>query len=191
MRRTSTAAHTPLPRTPRPLQYRNLDPVTRRHALAELDQDIASDAFHLPARVRPTASGDYQRLLRDALRYYDDLWLEDHASDLLVESEPRRTASGSQVTAKVPQAGARMVAEGDFNRYYMRGVALRAIDEARQMVDVYRARLSLEPRPESAELEGQRLPARAVLDWLRGVQTDDPTVTPLGRPNSGLSVRLV
>ncbi len=174
-----------------PLQYQNLDPTTRRYALAELDQDLASGAFHLSARLRPTAAGDYQRLLRDALRYYDDLWLEEHAADLLVESETRRTSSGAQVTAKVPQMAARMVAEGDFNRYYMRGVCLLAIEEERQVVEVYRARLSVEPRPESAELEGQRLPARAVLDWLRGLQSDDPAVTPLGRPNSGLSVRLV
>jgi hypothetical protein len=174
-----------------PLQYQNLDPTTRRYALAELDQDLESGAFHLSARVRPTAAGEYQRLLRDALRYYDDLWLEEHASDLLVESETRRTPTGGQVAAKVPQAAARMVAEADFNRYYMRGVAARAIDEGRQVVDVYRARLSLEPRAESAELEGQRLPARAVLDWLRGQMSDDPAVAPLGRPNSGLSVRLV
>ena len=174
-----------------PLQYANLDPTTRRHALAELDQDLESGAFHLSARVRPEAAAEYQRLLRDALRYYDDLWLEEHAADLLVESETRRTTSGAQVVAKVPQMAARMVAEGDFNRYYMRGVCARAVEEGRQVVEVYRARLSLEPRPESAELEGQRLPARAVLDWLRGQPSDDPAVTPLGRPNSGLSVRLV
>ena len=174
-----------------PLQYESLDPTTRRYALAELDQDLASGAVHVPARLRPSAVGEYQRLLRDALRYYDDLWLEEHASDLLIESETRRTPTGGQVTAKIPQMAARMVAEGDFNRYYMRGVSLRAIDEDRQVVEVYRARLSLEPRPESAELEGRRLPARAVLDQLRGLASDEPAAAPLGRPNSGLSVRLV
>jgi hypothetical protein len=174
-----------------PLQYENLDPTTRRHALAELDQDLASGAFHLSSRLRPTVAAEYQRLLRDAIRYYDDLWLEEHASDLLAESETRRTPSGGQVAAKLPQMAARMVAEGDFNRYYMRGVARRAIEEGRQVVEVYRARLSLEPRPESAELEGQRLPAQAVLNWLRGEPSDDPAAAPLGRPNSGLSVRLV
>jgi hypothetical protein len=174
-----------------PLHYENLDPITRRYALDELDQDLASGAFHLSARVRPTAAADYQRLLRDALRYYDDLWLEEHASDLLVESETRRTASGGQATAKIPQMASRMLAEGDFNRYYMRGVSRRAIDEGRQVVEVYRARLSLEPRPESAGLEGQRLPAPDVLSWLRGLTSADPAVAPLGRPNSGLSVRLV
>lgn len=174
-----------------PLQYENLDPTTRRHALAELDNDIASGSFHASDRVRPTAIAEYQRLLRDAIRYYDDLWLEQHAADLLVDFEVRHAASGAQTTAKIPQMAPRMLAEGDFNRYYMRGVALRAIDEGRQIVEVYRARLSLEPRPESAELEGHRLPARALLDQLRGQTAADPTIPRLGRVNSGLSVRLV
>jgi hypothetical protein len=174
-----------------PLQYENLDPTTRRYALAELDSDLASGAFHASERLRPTAAEQYQRLLHDALRYYDDLWLEEHASDLLVDFELRRTPSGGQTTAKIPEMAARMLAEGDFNRYYMRGVCQRAIDEGRQVVEVYRARLSLEPRPESAELEGTRLPAREVLEQLRGLTSDEPVVFPLGRPNSGLSVRLV
>ena len=174
-----------------PLKYDNLDPATRRHAIAELDGDLSSGAFHASDRLRPTAIDDYQRLLRDALRYYDDLWLEQHANDLLVDFEPRTTRSGAQTTARVPEMAARMLAEGDFNRYYMRGVALRAIDESRQVVEVYRARLSLEPRPESAELEGQRLPAREVLDYLRGQRVEDASTARLGRPNSGLSIRLV
>ncbi|HJR41517.1 MAG TPA: hypothetical protein VJ812_05465 [Gemmatimonadaceae bacterium] len=173
-----------------PLQYENLDHVTRRLALAELDEDLKSGAFHASERLRPTAIQEYQRLLYDALRYYDDLWLEERANDLLVDFEPRRTRSGGQTTAKLPEMAARMLAESDFNRYYMRGVAQRAIDEERQVVEVYRARLSLEPRPESAELEGRRLPAREVLEYLRGSRQPG-TFLPLARPNSGLSLRLV
>lgn len=174
-----------------PLQYENLDPTTRRYALAELDQDLATGAFHASERLRPSAVDEYQHLLHEALRYYDDLWLEERVSDLLVDFETRRTKSGGQTTAKIPEMATRMLAEGDFNRYYMRAVCLRAIDEGRQVVEVYRARLSLEPRPESAELEGRRLSAQAVLDQLRGLTSDEPAAAPLGRPNSGLSVRLV
>jgi len=174
-----------------PLQYENLDPTTRRYALAEFDQDLASDAFHASERLRPTAIAEYRRLLRDAIRYYDDRWLEEHASDLLVDFEHRRTRSGGQTTAKLPDMAARMLAEGDFNRYYMRGIAARALQEGRQVLEVYRARLSLEPRSESAALEGRRLSARDVLNYLRGQSSDDPAVASLGRPNSGLSVRLV
>ncbi len=171
-----------------PLQYENLDPTTRRHAIAELDSDFASGAFHASERLRPEAVGEYKRLLSEALRYYDDLWLEDQADDLVIEEETRRTRSGGLTTVKLPQMATRMLAEGDFNRYYMRGVCLRAIDEGRQVVEVYRARLSLEARPESAEIEGKRYPAQEILDELRGVE---PVFPRLGRPNSGLSVRLV
>jgi hypothetical protein len=174
-----------------PLQYESLDPVTRRYSLSELDADLASGKFHVSERLRPTAIADYERFLRDAIRYYDDRWLEEHASDLLVDFEPRRTKSGGTTTAKIPGMAARMLAEGDFNRYYMRGVCLRAIDEGREVVEVYRARLSLEPRPESAELEGHRLPARDVLNYLRGEPSAQSAVTAVGRTNSGLSVRLV
>jgi hypothetical protein len=174
-----------------PLQYENLDPITRRYSIAELEHDRASGAFHISERLRPEAAGEYQRLLHEALRYYDDRWLEEHTSDLLVESESRRTRSGGTTTARIPQMAARMLAEGDFNRYYMRGVALRAIEEGRQILEVYRARLSMEPRPESAELEGRRIPAAELLDHLRGPLSADPSVAPLGRTNSGLSVRLV
>ena len=173
-----------------PLQYENLDPATRRHALAELDEDLATGNFHVSDRVRPTAIQEYQRLFRDAIRYYDDLWLEERASDLLVDFENRRTAAGGQTTAKLPQMAARMLAEADFNRYYMRGVARRAVEEGRSVVEVYRARLSLDPRPESAELEGRRIPAQEVLDQLRGSGGSEKWI-PIGRPNSGLSVRLV
>jgi len=174
-----------------PLQYENLDPTTRRYAIAELDRDLNNGAFHISERLRPESVAEYERLLREALRYYDDRWLEEHASDLLVESESRRTRTGGTTTARVPQMAARMLAEGDFNRYYMRAVALRAIEEGRQILEVYRARLSLEPRRESAELEGKRVPAAEVLDHLRGPISVDPSVAPLGRTNSGLSVRLV
>jgi hypothetical protein len=173
-----------------PLQYENLDATTRRYALAELDDDLATDRFHPSDRLRPTSIAEYQRLLRDAIRYYDDLWLEEHADDLLVDFETRRTRAGGQTTAKVPQMATRMLAEGDFNLYYMRGVCLRAIEEGREVVEVYRARLSLEPRPSSAAMEGHRVPARELLDQLRA-KSETPVAVSLGRPNSGLSVRLV
>jgi len=172
-----------------PLQYENLDPTTRRYALAELDADIANGAFHASERLRPTAVAEYQRLLRDAIRYYDDLWLEQKSQELLVDFEVRQTPKGGETTAKIPQMAPRMLAEGDFNRYYMRGVALRAIQEGKD-VEVYRARLSLEPRADSAELEGHHVEARELLDQLRGVTAFDPAAPRLGRVNSGLSVRL-
>ena len=112
-----------------PLLYESLDPTTRRYALAELEQDGSTGAYHLSDRVRPAAAAEYRCLLREAIAYYDDAWLEDRAGDLLVDFEMRRTPSGGTTTAKLPDMAARMLTEGDFNRYYMRGVCARALDE--------------------------------------------------------------
>ncbi len=66
-----------------PLQYHDLDPVTRRHAIAELDADLEAGVCHVSERLRPAAVPEYQRLLREAVRYYDDRWLEERIDDLL------------------------------------------------------------------------------------------------------------
>ena len=64
------------------------------YAITELDHDLSTGAFHSSERLRPEAVAEYHRLLREAIRYYDDRWLEEHASDLLVEIEARRTRTG-------------------------------------------------------------------------------------------------
>lgn len=174
-----------------PLQYANLDPTTRRYSLAELDHDVAQGSLLVSDRLRPGGLPEYQGLLRDALAYYDDLWLEERLPSLLVDFEVRRTPSGGQTTARLPEHAARMLAEGDFNRYYMRGLCARAIDEGRSDVEVYRARFSAEPRSASAELEGQRLPAARLLEELRTLTADTLPEAMIGQPNSGMSIRLV
>jgi hypothetical protein len=173
-----------------PLQYTNLDPVTRRGMVEELDEDLANGTVHLSPRLRPAAADEYQNLLRDALRYYDDLWLEERVAPLLMDFEMRRTPRGRVTTARLPEGAARVLAEGDFNQYYMRAVARRALAEGQPDVEVYRARLSLEPRAESSELEGAHIPAEQLLAELRAPASESPAAPRLGRPNSGLSVRL-
>jgi hypothetical protein len=174
-----------------PLQYANLDPTTRAYSLAEFDRDVENGSLFISERLRPTAVAEYQTLLRDALRYYDDLWLEERVPALLVDFEVRRTPRGDQTTAKVPDIAPRVLAEGDFNRYYMRGVCARALAEGRPEVEVYRARFSAEPRPESSELEGQRISAATLLEELRALTPETLPRATLGKPNSGLSVRLI
>lgn len=174
-----------------PLRYENLDPNTRAHSLAELERDVADGTFIVPDRLRPGTGDQYRALLRDAIRYYDDLWLEERIAPLLVSFEMRHTPSGGETTARLPENAARLLAEADFNRYYMRGVCLRAIEEGRQVVEVYRARFSAEPRTTSSELEGKRLDARELLEELRAVTPATLPSATLARPGSGMSVRLV
>jgi hypothetical protein len=174
-----------------PLQYLDLDPTTRQYGLIELDRDIANGSIIISDWLRPSMVSQYRKLLRDAISYYDDLWLEERLQGLLADFEVRRTPSGGETTARMPEHAARVLAELDFNRYYMRGICARALAEGRTEVGVYRARLSNQPRPESWELEGKRLSAAALLEELRALTATTLPDATLGKPNSGLSVRLV
>lgn len=61
------------------------------------------------------------------------------------------------------------MAEGEFNRYYARGVCVRALAEngPKATVTIYRARESLNPRSESVVLIGTTPSAAALLEDLR------------------------
>lgn len=83
-----------------------------------------------------------------------------------------------------------MLAEGELNCFYIRGVCRRAIEEG-MAVEVYRARRVAQPRPQSEALIGKRPNPDALLgDLRRNVGRGTYHHVP-GGPNSGLSVRLV
>jgi hypothetical protein len=83
-----------------------------------------------------------------------------------------------------------MLAEGEFNRYYCRGLCQRALEVGIEEVEVYRAKAVTTPRPESQRLIGRRLSARSLLNDLRTSQGVEPALGVPPGPNSGLSVRL-
>jgi len=83
------------------------------------------------------------------------------------------------------------LAESEFNRYYIRALARRAIEDGIPELVIYRAKPVSNPRPESeARIETSLLP-EDLLEDLRSHPGDEPPVlgVPSG-PNSGLSVRL-
>jgi hypothetical protein len=90
---------------------------------------------------------------------------------------------------KVPITALQTMSEGEFNRYYIRGVCLRARNEGKVEVIAYRAKQVQNPRPESAAIEGRSFNAEAVLNDLRA-NIGTSTTSGFPGPNSGLSVRL-
>jgi hypothetical protein len=69
--------------------------------------------------------------------------------------------------AKVPITAPETLAEGEFNRFYARGLCLRAMAQGIESLVVYRAKDVVNPRPESVALIGKSLPAKQLLDDLR------------------------
>ena len=101
----------------------------------------------------------------------------------------RRKPKGGYTMVAVPITAAQTLAESQFNMYYMRALARRAIDNSRSLV-VYRAKHVEVPRSESERMIGVTLDAQAVLTALRETKgVNSPTNIPL--PNTGITVRLV
>lgn len=173
-------------------RFENLDETTRRYMAQELSRDLVYGTLYLSPRLTPEGRAAYPVLLEEVLHWYDPEWLDDalRYSGYLVALEERRAGGDEPVQVHVPTTAAEMLATDEFNRYYMRGVCLRALAEGVGIVEVYRGRESVEPRAASQAMVGRQLSAAALLEDLRN-WPDHPPV--LGLPtgyNSGLSVRL-
>lgn len=92
--------------------------------------------------------------------------------------------------AKVPVTAPDTLAEGEFNRFYARGLCARAIADGIPDVEVYRGKQVQRPRPESQSKIGNRINVKALLEDLRKSQGVEPALGLPPGPNSGLTVRL-
>lgn len=173
------------------LHYENLDDVTRSRSIDELDRETSDNSLYTSPRLSPTGVGVWPILLRAALLSGtdDSLALEIAVPGILnLYEESHR--NGVPYRKKVPANAASTLAEGEFNRYYLRGLAARAVDEGRQ-IEVYRGRPSANPRTASEELIGRRLDPHSLLADLRSSIYVDPALGLPPGPNSGLTGRLV
>jgi len=174
------------------LEYRNLDERTRSLMLAEIERDIAENSLFLSDNLSPQGRADYPDLLRAAARGGSDVTLGTAILGRLNSHEkPRRLKSGELSKPPVMRSNAHeMLAEGEFNRFYIRALCLRAIEDGIAEVIVYRAKAVQNARSESERKIGQRMPAEALLGDLRTHRGVDTALGLPAGPNSGLSVRL-
>jgi hypothetical protein len=172
------------------LRFDNLDGETRSYMLAELEHDLAADSLYLAKYLSEIGRQRYPALLRAAIEggTDDSLAAELHAPGLLLERYEKQKPKGGTSMAKVPHTAPETLAEGEFNRFYLRGLCRRIVDSGGGSVEIYRARVSMNPRPESEAMIGKLLDASALLADLRVSVGVDPA---LGLPNvnSGLSGR--
>jgi hypothetical protein len=170
----------------------NLDSSTRQFMLEEIGRDVAESKLYYSPRLSPAGRQQYPDLLENAARNGSDqnLASELRAPGRLNATEERRKPKGGTTIAQVPVTAPETLAEGEFNRFYARGLCRRALAEGKDSVFVYRAKEVVNPRPESVALIGKSLPAKQLLDDLRtNIGTDTALGLPPG-PNSGLSVKL-
>ncbi len=175
-----------------PLYLPNLDERTRRLMLAELDYDIEHNQLYISPYLSGQGQRDYPDLLRQAILAGDDHSLAQSLRALrrIERSYQKRKPGGGYTVATVPENAAEVVAESQFNRYYIRGLARRALEDGIRELIVYRARPSAQPRPESEALVESTVEPQALLDDLRQHPGERPEMGVPGGPGSGISVRL-
>ena len=175
------------------LYFENLDDRTRQLMLDEMDYDIANNQLHISPFLSGQGQRDYANLLREALLSGNDETLAQNLREhrRILRTLPRRNPTGGYSIAATAENAAQVLAESEFNRYYIRALARRAIEDGIQELVVYRAKPVQNPRPESEARVETVIPPQELLDDLRAHLGDErPTLGVPSGPNSGLSVRL-
>lgn len=173
------------------LDYKNLDERTRRFMLEEVDADTEAAKLYFSSYLSERGKTDWPALLRDAAKGGNDVSFgnELRKNERLNKTAQRKKKNGGYTTVNVPITAHETLSEGEFNRFYIRGICRRAIDEKIPHVEVYRAKQVAEPRPESQAMIGQKINPAVLLEDLRqnvGVETSSG----FPGPNSGLSIKL-
>jgi len=175
------------------LYFENLDDRTRQLMLDELDYDLAHNQLHISPFLSGQGQRDYGNLLREAIQNGTDESLAENlkAHRRINRTLPRRQPKGGYSIAATPENAADVLAESEFNRYYIRGLARRAIEDGVSELVIYRAKPAKNPRPESEARVETTVSPQELLEDLRAHPGDEPPTlgVPSG-PNSGLSVRL-
>src|SRR5882724_4077438 len=133
------------------LQLTNLDTETRAHMLAELEYDLGAGNLYVGKYLNDVGKQSYLSLLREAIKDGTDESLAAalQAPGLFLVKYEKRKPKGGFTLASVPHTAPVTLAEGEFNRFYLRGLCRRIIDSGGGTVEIYRARSSMHPRPES------------------------------------------
>jgi len=170
----------------------NLDDMTRRYMINELDMDISKGRLYLSKRFTPKGQEDYESLFREAINSHDPIWLAEQLSQSgrMKGAEVSHSRKGTLYIKRTPLSDYETFAYGEFNRFYIRGLCARAIAEGIDYLVVYRALDVQAARSESEAKIGSHVDVRELLDDLRQNVGQASRLGIPGGPNSGISVKL-
>ena len=174
------------------LRYRNLDESTRSFMLSEVDLDLSHEKLYISPQLNELGAQNYVSLLKEAIEHHDDTWLAEQLRSCgYMKEHEQRKKGGGFTTVRVPKNAPDTLSEREFNRYYIRGLCVRVIEEGMDQVEVYQGKRVSKPRPESEALLGKRVSAETLLEDLRESAAVELALGLPRRPNSGLTVRMV
>lgn len=168
----------------------DLDDKTRRYMLEAIEEAEESNDIYFSPRFNDEGRTLWLSLLKEAAEEHNEHWLayQLDENEMMTGVEVAKKHTGGYSIKHVPSNAAETLADGQFNRFFMLALAKRAEEEGIPYLLIYRARERGEPRPESEEMIGRRVPVEEVEAQLK--KLDNGLKSWLLRPNSGLSLRL-
>lgn len=174
------------------LTYENLEQSVRQYMLEEIEMDVGNGSIYISNYLNESGCAMWPDLLRSAASDGDDDSLASALTQngCLKTHTERRKPKGGFTLAAVPYTAHETMGEGEFNRYYTRGLCRYAIANGIARLQVYRAKAVENPRPASQEKIGLLVDPSIVLDDLRTTQGVEPALGLPPGPNSGLTLRI-
>ena len=170
--------------------FQDLTPEVRVHMATEVADDIANDKLCMSKRFSLTGKTDYPAIMQQAVQTEELPWLIAQLS-VLGRLNTHETTEAGQVR-KVRYDAAQTFSEGEFNRFYMRGLCIFALsDPDAPALEVYRAKEAMNPRFRSEDLCGTRVDPKLLLADLRENVGLETFLGVPGGVGSGISVRIV
>lgn len=169
--------------------FPDLDEQTRLNMICELEMDIRTGMFYNPVSMTDYGLMNYKRVLRTCFE-------KGNVQTLINSLSPDYFRQYDKNGRKIPSNIREMIAFNDFNRYYIRALLLRAVNE-RKILHVYRAKLVNNERKQSETIINNvyfdERKIRNMLNLFRNYRKlfNMKPQPVLLKPNSGLSVRLV
>jgi hypothetical protein len=174
------------------LALRDLTLDTRLYMIEEISLDIANGALYVSPRLSARGKDDYPGLLTEAAENHDDAWLAiqlgAHARLNAREEQPKQ--HGHAVTTAMPADAAQIIAEDEFNRFYMRGLCAWVIENGLGHVEIYRARPVANPTPRARAKIGSRVSPASLLAELRAHPGVESALGVERATHCGLSIKM-
>jgi hypothetical protein len=146
--------------------------------LEEIEMAVKDETIYLSPWLSPQGLNDWASLLIEAAKIGNDDSLAGQLrqNGRINKTAQRRKPKGGYTTYTVPYTASDTMAEGEFNRFYVRGLCRYAIANGIAKLEVYRAKAVAEPRPESEAKLGTLVDPTIILDDLRKSAGVEPTL---------------
>lgn len=170
----------------------HLDARTRVLMHDEVQHDIAAGSLYLSRRLTDPGRMTYVPTLLDAVARGDagTFATAIQRGRLIKTHEESHSRRGMPFIKAVPHDAHLTLAEGEFHRFYLRGLSRRAVQDGIEHLEIFRAKVVTVPRWDSEARIGKCVAASALLADLRANPGVDLALGVPNGPNSGLSARL-